>query len=88
MNDYELGAARLMGEIGEGEIRRMDGDTFLQIKDLVITNEGASFTTMGGHRIPITFGPATGALSHFLAGGGMLVIPLPGTFSKVTLSSP
>ena len=36
MNDYELGAARLMGEIGEGEIRRMDGDTFVQIKDLVV----------------------------------------------------
>lgn len=86
MNDYELSAARLMGEIGEGEIRRMDGDTFLQIKDLVITDEGASFTTMGGHRIPVAVGP-TGALSHLLAGGGMLVIPLPGTFSKVTLST-
>lgn len=88
MNIDELGAARLMGEIGEGEIRRMDGDTFLQIKDLVITDEGVSLTTMGGHRIPVTFGPATGALSHFLVGGGMLVIPLPGTFSKVTLSLP
>lgn len=86
MNDYELGAARLMGEIGEGEIHRMDGDTFLRIKDLVITDEGASLTTMGGHRIPVSVGPP-GALSHLLAGGGMLVIPLPGTFSKVTLSS-
>lgn len=86
MNDYELGAARLMGEIGEGEIRRMGGDTFLQIKDLVITDEGVSFTTMGGHRIPVAVGP-TGAISQLLVGGGMLVIPLPGTFSKVTLSS-
>ena len=86
MNDYELGAARLMGEIGEGEIRRMDGDIFVQIKDLVITDEGASFTTMGGHRVPVAFGPARG-MSQLLAGGGMLIIPLPGTLSKVTLPS-
>lgn len=86
MNIDELGAARLLGEIGEGEICRIGGDIFVQIKDLVITDEGASFTTMGGHRIPVTFGP-TGVLSHLLAGGGMLVIPLPGTLSKVTLSS-
>lgn len=86
MNDYELSVARLMGDIGEGEVRRMDGDTFLQIKDLVITDEGVSFTTMGGHRIPVALGP-TGALPQLLAGGGMVIIPLPSTFSKVTLSS-
>lgn len=87
MNVYELGAARLMGEIGEDEIHRMDGDTFLRIKDLVITDEGASFTTMGGHRVPVTFGSA-GTFSYVLSNGGMLVINLSNTFIKVTLPSP
>lgn len=86
MNINELGAAALVGDVAGGDVCRVGGDIFVQIKDLVITDEGASFTTMGGHRIPVTFGPA-GALSRLLAGGGMLVIPLPGTLSKVTLSS-
>lgn len=86
MNDYELAAARLMGEIGEDEIHRMDGDTFLRIKDLVITDEGASFTTMGGHRVPVTF-DSVGTFSYVLSNGGVLIVNLPNTFTKVTLSS-
>lgn len=87
MNIDELGAAVLVGDVAGSDVCRIGGETYVQIEDLVITDEGASFTTMGGHRIPITFGPTTGALSHLLTGGGMLVIPLPGTLSKVTLSS-
>lgn len=86
MNINELGAAVLVGDVAGSDVCRIGGETYVQIKDLVITDEGASFTTMGGHRIPVTFG-AAGHLSHLLAGGGMLVIALPGTFSKVTLSS-
>lgn len=86
MNTHELGAAVLVGDIAPSDIRRIGDDTFLQIKDFVITDEGASFTTVGGHRITVTLAPGLGRVSQILAGGGMFVIPLPGTFSKVTLS--
>ena len=86
MNMNELGAARLMGEIGEAEVLRIDGDTLIELKDLVITDDGSSFTTMGGHRIPITVSSGQETLSKILAGGGMLVIPLARTYTKVTLA--
>lgn len=86
MNINELGAARLMGEIGEGEVRRIDGDTFIELKDLVITDTECSFTTMGGHRIPVTVANGQDVLSKILGGGGMFIIPLAGTYTKVTLS--
>lgn len=86
MNINELGAAHLMGEFGGSEVRRIDGDIFIELKDLVITDEDISFTTMGGYRIPVSVPVGQNVLSKLLADGGMFVVSLHPTYMKVTVS--
>lgn len=83
MNTNDLASARLLGDIGAGEVRQIDGDTFVQIKDLVLRDDGISVTTMGGLSVPVSMAPSP-TLSKVLGGGGMFVINLDQAYIKVS----
>lgn len=78
----ELAAMRLLGDVFGGEVRRIAGETFLQVKSLVVTEKGACFVTMGGHSIPIEFYSESN--SQTLSSGGSLIVSLGTAFLKVT----
>lgn len=87
MNTIELAMARLLGQVGENSVLRINGDVFLRVKDLTLTDDGVNFTAVGGYRIPVTLAQSQ-PLSELLTGGGIFSIQLPDAFIKVTLSSP
>ena len=81
MTPHELGTAALMGDIKSGEIHRdAQGELFVELQDLCLSDDGCYFTTIGGSRIAISRGIQ--ALSTVLATGAITVIRLPGAFIK------
>lgn len=86
MNTTELAVARLLGQVDENSVLRINGDVFLRLKDLTLTDAEISFTAVGGHRIPVTLAQSQ-PLSELLTGGGLLSIQLPNAFIEITLSS-
>ncbi len=87
MNTTELAIARLLGQVGENSVLRINGDVFLRLKDLTLTDDGANFTAVGGYRIPITLA-ASQPFSKLLAGGGVFSVQLPDAFIKVATTTP
>lgn len=83
MNINDLAAARLLGDVNAGEVRQINGDTFVQIKDLVLRDDGISVTTMGGLSVPVSMASSP-TLSKVLGGGGMFIINLDQAYIKVS----
>ena len=73
---------RLLGDVLGGEVRRIAGETFLQVKSLVITEKDAYFVTMNGHSIPIV--SYTESNSQTLSSGGLITVELGTTFLRAT----
>ena len=78
----ELAAMRLLGDVLGGEVRRIAGETFLQVKSLVVTEKDAYFVTMSGHSIPIP--SYTESNSQTLSSGGLITVELGTTFLRAT----
>ena len=78
----ELAAMRLLGDVLGGEVRRIAGETFLQVKSLVVTEKDAYFVTMSGHSIPIM--SYTESNSQTLSSGGLITVELGTTFLRAT----
>ena len=78
----ELAAMRLLGDVLGGEVRRIAGETFLQVKSLVITEKDAYFVTMSGRSIPIM--SYTESNSQTLSSGGLITVELGTAFLRVT----
>ena len=78
----ELAAMRLLGDVLGGEVRRIAGETFLQVKSLVITEKDAYFVTMSGRSIPIML--YTESNSQTLSSGGLITVELGTAFLRAT----
>ena len=78
----ELAAMRLLGDVLGGEVRRIAGGTFLQVKSLVITEKDAYFVTMSGRSIPIML--YTESNSQTLSSGGLITVELGTAFLRAT----
>lgn len=83
MNTNDLGAAVLVGDITQAEVLRVGDKYFVQIKDLVLRDNGISVTTMGGHSVAVSMASDL-PLSKILGGGGMYVINLSEAYIKVS----
>ena len=78
----ELAAMRLLGDVLGGEVRRIAGETFLQVKSLVVTEKDAYFVTMSGRSIPIV--SYTESNSQTLSSGGLITVELGTAFLRAT----
>ena len=78
----ELAAMRLLGDVLGGEVRRIAGETFLQVKSLVVTEKDAYFVTMSGRSIPIM--SYTESNSQTLSSGGLITVELGTAFLRAT----
>ena len=80
----ELAAMRLLGDVLGGEVRRIAGETFLQVKSLVVTEKDAYFVTMSGRSIPISIMSYTESNSQTLSFGGLITVELGTAFLRAT----